>query len=29
VFGHGPEVRLACQLRVLPGDGTVRLRVWV
>ncbi len=27
VFGHGPGVRLACQLQVLPGDGTVRLRV--
>lgn len=27
VFRHGPEVRLACQLRVRAGDGVVRLRV--
>ncbi len=27
VFHAPPEVRLACQLRVLPGDGVVRLRV--
>lgn len=26
-FGDPPDVRLACQLRVRAGDGTVRLRV--
>ncbi len=27
VFHDGPDVRLACQLVVRPGDGVVRLRV--
>jgi ferredoxin len=27
IFSDGDAVRLACQLRVLPGDGVVRLRV--
>lgn len=26
-FGSGPEVRLACQARLRPGPGLVRLRV--
>jgi len=26
-FHDPPEVRLACQLTILPGPGTVRLRV--
>jgi len=29
ILGHDGSVRLACQLRVLPGPGTVRLRVVV
>ncbi len=27
VFRDPPTVRLACQLRIQPGEGTVRLRV--